>query len=915
MIVLQHLRINTQTLYGDIMSESLLPHMASYHDQQVIWEMEKQIRSLEELIRINIDIDKLQLESEITEIQKEHDALLEIMAQDNIDQLTNIDNPSFGIATSQEYWDEEKSRRDKKAWEDKWKRNHGGLSYEESGRLAQQKLEKEGHGVIVNNEWMSQEDAESSWGKVEKSFEFGLHISKHHGEDKEITQTCEDCGMVFSGDPFLINDQSMDHVIETGHTTFRVDSIGDKKYHESLELPLEPMGALLLTKTREWWDIQEYDMKLEFLNERFRQAGELAKARWVHLPSHVKDSILRWVDRNSITEKFKSRKQQQWYHATDQTFYDDEPHENRKVEGEGQVTENSWCEYCKKKLDSYTYSDVGDNYQSDATYQANTIADLHVVNEHTIICPKCEGTGKVPKWKRDVTRWNEYCDLCAWNRKVTSEQANNYQEPEWVDPFDYGEESRANEYEHSDEEVAEIGYLDGKNDMPYNATQFMTDKIGDSRKMRIYNSGYHKGKAEQSFESKADDIDWTEGKPDETPFYCPLCAMVIEETATYDGVFDHNKQVHGMSDEDSETLAKGFTYSNSPPTSEESKTSEGIYDPFIDQKSLDQWKTLSSYTGGIGKRHSLYDSYRKGDYSRDGDDAWGYHQRHLDNLKNDPDGNYGNFPYSSRDGVYSYKWQKGGETIDEEEEKIYNSIIMMIEDEDIGLDDLVRTIQLRADHTVDPAFGKVIADVFEESKHDPENTKVKRAYATFIKETIEQAVELQKEGIEFDPNGSEEGCRMRGIGINCGQDGNYADAYELFNDVLFNKHIYYKRSTDDYDGFKDHPLYEMTEIKNIDGENMRANDLFRCVHDINAHTRVRGQFNPDGEQQAYLEHKKLYSADAIRALFTETQGQGNWVNFNSESGEDNIKYQEIGELDKLSFPEQKAFLYPDGIIF
>lgn len=722
------------------MSELTLPHITSYYDQQVIWEMEKQMRELQRLIDLNIEIDKLQLESEIKEIKKEHDALLEIIAQDNIDQLTNIDNPSFGIITSQE---------------------------------------------------------------------FGLHISKHHGGDEEITQTCEDCGMVFSGDPFLINDQSMDHVIETGHTTFRVDSIGDKKYHESLELPLEPMGALLLTKTREWWDLQDYDNKLEFLSERFRQAGELAKARWIHLPSQVKDSIMNWVDRNSITEKFKSRKQQQWYHATDQTFYDDEPHENRKVEGE----------------------------------------------------------------------------------------------------------SRAEEYEHSDEEVAEIGYLDGKNDMPYNATQFMTDKIGDSRKMRIYNSGYHKGKAEQSFESKADDIDWTEDKPDETPFYCPLCAMVIEETATYDGVFDHNKQVHGMSDEDSETLAKGFTYSNSPPTSEESKTSEGIYDPFIDQKSLDQWKTLSSYTGGIGKRHSLYDSYRKGDYSRDGDDAWGYHQRHLDNLKNDPDGNYGNFPYSSRDGVYSYKWQKGGETIDEEEEKIYNSIIMMIEDEDIGLDDLVRTIQLRADHTVDPAFGKVIADVFEESKHDPENTKVKRAYATFIKETIEQAVELQKEGIEFDPNGSEEGCRMRGIGINCGQDGNYADAYELFNDVLFNKHIYYKRSTDDYDGFKDHPLYEMTEIKNIDGENMRANDLFRCVHDINAHTRVRGQFNPDGEQQAYLEHKKLYSADAIRALFTETQGQGNWVNFNSESGEDNIKYQEIGELDKLSFPEQKAFLYPDGIIF
>ena len=45
--------------------------------------------------------------------------------------------------------------------------------------------------------------------------------------------------------------------------------------------------------------------------------------------------------------------------------------------------------------------------------------------------------------------------------------------------------------------------------------------------------------------------------------------MTIEEKATYDGVFQHNKQLHDMSDEDAETLAKGFTYSNSPPTSEE----------------------------------------------------------------------------------------------------------------------------------------------------------------------------------------------------------------------------------------------------------------------------------------------------------------------------------------------------------
>ena len=53
--------------------------------------------------------------------------------------------------------------------------------------------------------------------------------------------------------------------------------------------------------------------------------------------------------------------------------------------------------------------------------------------------------------------------------------------------------------------------------------------------------------------------------------------MTIEEKATYDGVFQHNKQLHDMSDEDAETLAKGFTYSNSPPTSSEVEH-DNLYD-------------------------------------------------------------------------------------------------------------------------------------------------------------------------------------------------------------------------------------------------------------------------------------------------------------------------------------------------
>ena len=73
---------------------------------------------------------------------------------------------------------------------------------------------------------------------------------------------------------------------------------------------------------------------------------------------------------------------------------------------------------------------------------------------------------------------------------------------------------------------------------------------------------------------KAKDIDWTEDKPDnpeDMPFYCPLCSRTIQTVATYHVVFDHCKQVHNMTDEDAEILAKGFTFSNSPPTETDDK--------------------------------------------------------------------------------------------------------------------------------------------------------------------------------------------------------------------------------------------------------------------------------------------------------------------------------------------------------
>ena len=197
---------------------------------------------------------------------------------------------------------------------------------------------------------------------------------------------------------------------------------------------------------------------------------------------------------------------------------------------------------------------------------------------------------------------------------------------------------------------------------------------------------------------------------------------------------------------------------------------------------------------------------------------------------------------------------------------------------------------------LDPVYGLVVANAYEDLRHDPSNPEVKQAYETFIVETLQQARDLQKNGIEFQMEG-------------------YKDANAMFKDVNENNHLLYRPSDNDYKGIEDHPMFQLTDIKNSNGDMMRVNDVFRAVHDINGHNKAKAQFTPDGELSSYHEHKKLYSPHAIRALFTETQGQGMWVNFNKKSGKKNRHLQKIGKFNDLDFPKQKAGIFPDEIIF
>lgn len=210
----------------------------------------------------------------------------------------------------------------------------------------------------------------------------------------------------------------------------------------------------------------------------------------------------------------------------------------------------------------------------------------------------------------------------------------------------------------------------------------------------------------------------------------------------------------------------------------------------------------------------------------------------------------------------------------------------------------VRPAGTRLDKKIklDPDYGLLVANHYDKLEHKPNDPDVKKAYKIFIDETLDQARELQKNGIRFQ---SEE----------------YKDANAMFKDVKDYKHILYRPSENDYKGIEDHPMFQLTDIRNTNGDRMRVNDVFRAVHDINGHAESKSQFTPEGELNSYLEHKKLYSNDATRALFTETQGQGSWVNFNKKSGRKNRRLQELGKFNELDFPRQKAGLFPDHIIF
>lgn len=208
--------------------------------------------------------------------------------------------------------------------------------------------------------------------------------------------------------------------------------------------------------------------------------------------------------------------------------------------------------------------------------------------------------------------------------------------------------------------------------------------------------------------------------------------------------------------------------------------------------------------------------------------------------------------------------------------------------------------------SIDEAKAKRIADAFEAMKDEPNNPKVKKAYDALAKETKEQYEMLVEAGYKMEP--------WEGKGQP------YKNSAEMVEDVR-NKHLYFFKTDEGFGSgvSNDHPLLKESGIV-VNGHKMKYNDLFRAVHDIFGHTKLGNQFGAVGEENAWLQHSKMYSDDARRAMTTETRGQNSWVNFGKHLRD---KDGNVAKKDAKGFvrpqdrpySEQKTGLLPDDIVF
>lgn len=199
--------------------------------------------------------------------------------------------------------------------------------------------------------------------------------------------------------------------------------------------------------------------------------------------------------------------------------------------------------------------------------------------------------------------------------------------------------------------------------------------------------------------------------------------------------------------------------------------------------------------------------------------------------------------------------------------------------------------------SVDPNRGARIAQAYHEMPHRPNDPKVKAAYGALINETKKQFQHIKNSGLKIS--------RMKP-----GQPNPYPNgSKDVHRDVNENRHLWYYPTEMGFgssNNRSDHPMLAPTGEEH-EGKPLLANDMFRIVHDYFGHAKEGHGFGHTGEENAWNEHRQMYSPLAQQALATETRGQNSWVNFGPH-GEKNRK-----DPANTVYADQKAGLLPDWV--
>ena len=221
--------------------------------------------------------------------------------------------------------------------------------------------------------------------------------------------------------------------------------------------------------------------------------------------------------------------------------------------------------------------------------------------------------------------------------------------------------------------------------------------------------------------------------------------------------------------------------------------------------------------------------------------------------------------------------------------------------------------------TLDKERAKRISDAFDAMKHSPNDPEVAAAYEALSKETVDQYNAFLDAGYTVEINNEEP----------------YANSQEMIDDLRNNKRI---KIFSTESGFgetpitakqrKENPLLATTKFKDVNGEPMLINDLFRAVHDFYGHAELGNSFGPLGEENAWNVHSRMFSPLARRAMTSETRGQNSYVNFSGVNEkadklrEKARKLREDGKIEEAikvaeeiygitSFADQKIGLLPE----